>query len=100
LIIKLACLKKEREKRIVSDQSAIKEYLFHIYSLREKWSSISTRGTGDFPGRPVVKNLPCKAGVRGLILGQGTKIPRASEKQSPSAATTDPMDHNCRVHEQ
>jgi len=29
----------------------------------------------DFPGGPVVKNLPCNAGDMGSILGQGTKIP-------------------------
>ena len=29
----------------------------------------------DFPGGPVVKNLPSNAGDVGLIPGQGTKIP-------------------------
>ena len=29
----------------------------------------------DFPGDPVVKNLPCNAGDTGSIPGQGTKIP-------------------------
>ena len=32
----------------------------------------------DFPGGPVVKNLPSKAGNVGSILGWGTKIPHAS----------------------
>ena len=32
---------------------------------------------GDFPGGPVVKTLPSKAGGAGSILGQGTKIPHA-----------------------
>ena len=27
---------------------------------------------GDFPGGPVVKNLPCNAGDEGLIPGRGT----------------------------
>ena len=31
--------------------------------------------TGDFPGGPVVKNLPCSAEDTGLIPGWGTKIP-------------------------
>ena len=31
----------------------------------------------DFPGGPMVKNLPCNAGDAGLIPGQGTKIPHA-----------------------
>ena len=32
----------------------------------------------DFPGGPVVKNLPSNAGDSGWILGQGTKIPHAA----------------------
>ena len=32
----------------------------------------------DFPGGPVVKNLPSSAGDVGSIPGQGTKIPHAS----------------------
>ena len=34
----------------------------------------------DFPGGPVVKNLPSNAGDAGLIPGQGTKIPQAVEQ--------------------
>ena len=34
---------------------------------------------GDFPGGPVVKNLPSKAGDTGSIPGQGTKIPHAPQ---------------------
>ena len=36
----------------------------------------------DFPGGPVVKNLPCNAGDVGLIPGQGTEIPYATEQLS------------------
>ena len=36
---------------------------------------------GNFPGGPVVKNLPCNAGDLGLNPGQGTKIPHARGKQ-------------------
>ena len=32
---------------------------------------------GDFPGTPVVKNLPPSAGDVGSIPGGGTKMPRA-----------------------
>ena len=32
----------------------------------------------DFPGGPVVKNLPSNAGGTGCIPGQGTKIPQAA----------------------
>ena len=43
----------------------------------------------DFPGGPVVKNLPSNAGDAGSIPGQGTKIPHAAGQQSPCAATTE-----------
>ena len=33
---------------------------------------------GDFPGGPLVKNLPCNTGDMGSIPGGGTKIPQAS----------------------
>ena len=38
---------------------------------------------GDFPGGPLVKNLPSNAGDEGLIPGLGTKIPHALEQLSP-----------------
>ena len=43
----------------------------------------------DFPGGPVVKNLPSNAGHSGLILGQQTKIPHALGQLSLSATTTE-----------
>ena len=42
----------------------------------------------DFPGSPVVKNLPCNAGIVGLIPGQGSKSPICHE---PTKAEH----HNC-----
>ena len=36
----------------------------------------------DFPGGPVVKNLPCNAGDVGSIPGQGTKIPHDTKQLS------------------
>lgn len=45
----------------------------------------------DFPGGPVVKNLPSGAGDTGLALGQGTKITLAMEQVSPFTATTEPL---------
>ena len=48
---------------------------------RGKWESKIY--LGDFPGGPVVKCLSCDAGDLGLILGQGTKVPQASENLSP-----------------
>ena len=40
----------------------------------------------DFPGSPVVKNLPSNAADAGSIPGQGTKIPHAMGQLSPCAA--------------
>ena len=59
--------------------------------------------TQDFPGGPVVKNLPCNAGDTGSIPGQGTKIPHALGKLSQHAAITEtaclePMLWNKRSH--
>ena len=42
----------------------------------------------DFPGGPVVKNLPSNAGYMGSIPGQGSKIPHAAGQLSPRATTT------------
>ena len=47
----------------------------------------------DFPGSPVVKNLPCNAGDIGSIPGQGAKILHATEQLSLHAATTKPEPH-------
>ena len=43
----------------------------------------------DFPGGPVVKNLPSNAGDSGSIPGGGTKIPHAVGQLSPCATTTE-----------
>ena len=45
------------------------------------------RHWGDFPGEPVVENLPSNAGDKGLISGQGTKIPHAMGQLNLSAAS-------------
>ena len=44
----------------------------------------------DFPGGPVVTNLPSNAGDTGLIFGRGTKIPHTMEQLSPCTATAEP----------
>ena len=41
----------------------------------------------DFPGDPVVKNLPFNAGPLGLIPGWGTKIPHTMGQRSPLTET-------------
>ena len=38
---------------------------------------------GDFPGGPVVKNLPPNSGDMGLVPGWGTKIPHAAGQLNP-----------------
>ena len=43
----------------------------------------------DFPGGPVVKNLPYNAGDLGSIPGQRTKIPHATGQLSPRTTTTE-----------
>ena len=54
-------------------------------------------GLGDFPGGPVVKNPPSNAGDAGSISGRGIKIPHATGKLSPHAATTEPMRSGAHV---
>ena len=45
----------------------------------------------DFPGGPVVKNLPSNAGDMGSMPGWGTKIPHAMERLSLYAITREPV---------
>ena len=51
----------------------------------------------DFPGGPVVKNLPSNVGDVGLIPGQGTKIPHAAGQLSLRTTTTELTCLNERV---
>ena len=46
---------------------------------------------GDFPGGPVVKNVPSNAGDVGSIPGWGTKIPHATGQLSPCTTTREPV---------
>ena len=61
-----------------------------INEKKKKRRRIQTCIYGDFPGCPVVKNLPCHAGDVGLIPGWVIKIPHASEQLSPQATITEP----------
>ena len=45
----------------------------------------------DFPGGPVVKNLPCNSEDTSSIPGQETKIPGAAGQLSQYAQTTEPV---------
>ena len=47
-----------------------------------------------FPGGPVVKYLHSSAGAVGLIPGQETKIPGATEQPSLHITATEPAGHN------
>ena len=62
---------------------------------------LQTAVSGDFPGGPEVKNLPCNAKGAGLISGQGTKIPQATEQLSLSlcATTRESTCYNKRSHD-
>ena len=51
----------------------------------------------DFPGGPVVKNLPSNAGDVGSIPGRGTKIPHAVGQLSLCTTTTEPTRLNQRA---
>ena len=46
---------------------------------------------GDFPGGPVVKNLPCNTGDAGSIPSQRARTPHAAERLNPCAATAEPV---------
>lgn len=46
--------------------------------------------SGDFPGGPVVKNLPSIRGDEGLILGLESDIPHDVEQLGPCATTREP----------
>ena len=47
-----------------------------------------------FSGGSVIKDPPCSAGDKGLILGWGTKIPHAAEQLCQCTAITEPESHN------
>ena len=68
--------------------STLSEFGFYLYGQGEAneefYAAKNIVRFLDFPGGPVVKNLACKAGDRGLIPGQGTKIPHAAEQLSLS----------------
>ena len=44
----------------------------------------------------MVPNLPCNAGDAGLIPGQGTKIPHATEQLNPYALGATTRESGCR----
>ena len=58
-----------------------------ISSPRNRMGNKRYNRTRDFPGGPVVKNLPSSAGDVGSIPGQGTKIPHTVGQLSLCAET-------------
>ena len=58
------------------------------------WSRRSVNNCRDFPGGPVVKNLPSNAGDTGSIPARGTKISHATQQLSPRTTTTEPECHH------
>ena len=57
-------------------------------------NTVSKKQPWDFPGGPVVKNLPSNAGDVGYIPGRGTKISQAAGQLSLHTATTEHVSHN------
>ena len=71
-----------------------------LSQLRTLWDMASCYN-GDFPGGPVVKNLPSHAGDMGSVPGWGAKISQAMEQLSLST-TTNPMhlsERSCRLQQ-
>ena len=68
-----------------------------LYCLKWRWIhfAVNINPFWDFPGGPVVKNLPSNAGDVGLIPGRGIKIPHATGQLSP--CTVEPTHHNKRA---
>ena len=54
----------------------------------------SLTAAGDFPGRPVVTNMPSNAGDTGSIPVRGIKNPHVPGQLSPYTPTTEPMCSN------
>ena len=73
----------------------------YIIKNKKKWpysaeTSIKRGEDKDFPGGPVVKDLPSSAGLTGSIPGQGMKIPRVVGQPNPlAAATREPTCRSC-----
>ena len=55
-------------------------------------------GHRDFPGGPMVKNLPCNAGDVGSMPGWGTKILHPLDQLSLHTTISESTCHNRRSH--
>ena len=61
--------------------------IISAFLMFNEWHTIKNNQAEDFPGSPVVKNLPSNAGDSGSIPGLGTKIPHGAGQLSPWATT-------------
>ena len=73
---------------LTTGEKEIKTAMRHHFTATKK---TMLKKKGDFPGGPVVKNLPANAGGTGSIPGLGTKIPHAMGQLNPCTTTTEPM---------
>ena len=71
---------------------------FESQSQRIQASRRLRSEVGDFPGGPVVKNLPCNVKGVGSIPVQGATIPHGSEQLSLHAAIRDSTHHSKRSY--
>ena len=55
-----------------------------------RWQRSRAGGHRDFPGGPLAKNRPCKAGHVGTTPGQGTRVPHASGQLGPHTTPAEP----------
>ena len=76
-----------KEKLKMKKQWQTTEKYWYLKGPSKK--SIRWSLSGDFHVGPVVKNLPCSSGGVGLIPGQGTKIPHATEQLNQGITTTE-----------
>ena len=76
------------------------EILYYLCNVSIDVKSIPLKNLlnllGDFPGGPLVKNLPSNERDMGLIPGWGNKIPHTMRQLSLHATTTEPAWHNYR----
>ena len=59
-------------------------------STFDSWAAVGKEG-GHFPGGPVVKNLPARAGDMGSISGPGNKISHTAGQLSSCATLWSPV---------
>ena len=80
-----------KNKKCVFFSSSHFQYLAQCLASSKYWKHVCQKTTNrEFPGGPVVKNLPSNAGDMDSIPGPG-KTPRATGPLSPHATTSEPL---------